>query len=106
MSFKRFSCFVSVSVFPVSSSPIHFFPLQCLASVCLAVYFVLLLVLCFCFALVFLLVFPLLLHRVFSRVFRLARGGVFLSLLCLVHVVSVLSAVASGRCRVFSLAFT
>lgn len=38
---------------------------------------------CLCF---FSLVPPLLLHRVLSRGFRLARGGVSFSLLCLVHV--------------------
>ena len=100
VSWIRFASRIAVSVLPVLSGPVHFFFLLCLASVLLAVLFVLAQVFCMCFALVFSLSSPLLLHRVFSRVFWLARGGLPPSVLSCSS--PSLSCVWSCRCLVGS----
>ena len=80
VSWIRLASRIAVSVLPVLSSPVHLFSLQCLVFI---FPFAPAIVFCRCFVLFCSLFFLLLLHRV-CQVFWLIRGGISLSLFCLV----------------------
>lgn len=89
MSLKRLACHVSVSasvsVLPVLSSPAHFFSFWCLVSISHVVCYGRILVFSICFTLVSSRFFSLLFRWV-CQFFRLARGGVSISLIYCVFV--------------------